>query len=328
MALLTPPDILPEAMRFLVRAVLAIPGHEVEKRELVSMVAPAGLVEAMDAMGRDVESEPDEESDLRGGGTVIVDASLTALSTLGIVAVTNDRVSLAAVPADWQRPADVDAVRFARHLLKRLVATADPHAQVGGSHPVNDLVHGLIVLHTASDPLRPFVRFEPTRSDSGRNFIDELRSRFGDDRANWPFPNREQWLPMRRWGPYLGLARPVGTNGLIPDASPALARELSHLPASEYEIGQFLSDCASAVPLLDGGSLHFGHDAEGSGEHSILSPGLSVSLLQLEADGLLAFSKLSDIGARTIRIASNGKADQVVSHAKWTPAKGSRKVGS
>ena len=81
-------------------------------------------------------------------------------------------------------------------------------------------------------------------------------SRCGPDRVkNWPVPNKPQWLPFRRWAAYLGLARPVGTNGLIPDASEALIRRLPALQPGDYDIGDFVGRCAQAVPVLDGGAL-------------------------------------------------------------------------
>ena len=42
MALLNPPDILPEAMRFLVRTLLAAPDQELDRSDLISLVAPRG----------------------------------------------------------------------------------------------------------------------------------------------------------------------------------------------------------------------------------------------------------------------------------------------
>lgn len=41
MALLNPPDILPEAMRYLVRALLALRAPRVDRDELIGLVAPA-----------------------------------------------------------------------------------------------------------------------------------------------------------------------------------------------------------------------------------------------------------------------------------------------
>ena len=63
----------------------------------------------------------------------------------------------------------------------------------------------------------------------------------------------------------------------------------------------FVARCASVVPILDGGVLQFGHDLQAEGDHAVLSGGLSISLLQLEADGLLTMGKKSDTGSASPR---------------------------
>jgi hypothetical protein len=318
MALLNPPDILPEAMRFIVRAILGLAGDGANREELLSIVAPTGLIEALDAMGKDAESLPGDESDLRSGGQRIADASLGALRTLGIVKTSGDRVQLDNVPAAWKKPTDVTAAQFSAHLLDRVLVIADPQATVGDAHGVMDLVHSLVVLYAASDPLWPFERFETASSSpQSRSFLEQFRNHFGDIRTDWPFPNAEQWLTFRRWAPYVALARTFGSTGLIPDASSALAQRLSDLPAGRYEVGEFVSHCARAIPFLDGGALHFGHETHDSAGQSVVSPGLSVSLLQLHAQHVLSFVRLSDTGTRTITVVANGSADQIVSHVDW-----------
>ena len=86
MALLNPPDILPEAMRYLVRALLALRQPQIDRDELIALVAPPGLTEAMDSLAADAadtsEAEPD---DLRTGGSIIAESSLDALRSLGLV---------------------------------------------------------------------------------------------------------------------------------------------------------------------------------------------------------------------------------------------------
>src|SRR5262249_5129919 len=140
------------------------------------------------------------------------------------------------------------------------------------------------------EPLQPFDRFES--APAGRSFATWQLKACGSDRVkNWPVPNKEQWLSFRRWAPYLGLARPLGTNGLIPDASAALIRRLSALQPGDYDMGDFVRRCALAVPVLDGGALWPGTEAPANGDANVLSGGLSVSLLQLEADGFMTMAK-------------------------------------
>ena len=105
MALLNPPDILPEAMRFLVRALLAVQDQELDRSELVSLVAPRGLTEAMDSIAA-ADDDPSgvDPDDLKAGGTIIAEASLRGLTTLGLVKQSGDRVKLAGAAADWKGP--------------------------------------------------------------------------------------------------------------------------------------------------------------------------------------------------------------------------------
>jgi hypothetical protein len=331
MALLTPPDILPEAMRFLVRALLAVKGTEVDKDELVDLVAPRGLVEAMDSVGTDAEAMPGEDSDLRTGGNVIASASFDALRLLGVVEQQSSGVGLTkAIPERWKRPADVTPKNFSQFLLGTVMQLADPDAPLVGSQGVMDLVRALVLLHVSEEPLRPFDRFEPTAGDSprsGRNFIDTQQAAFGTDRQSWPVTNRERWLPFCRWSCYLGLARPWGGTGLIPDASQALAAQLQDLESGDYDIRDFVTRCASVVPILDGGRLHSGHDPRLEGDHAFLSAGLSVTLLQLEADGLLVMDKRSDTGGRTLRLRPDGSADRLVTTVVWTRKRSTRRGG-
>jgi hypothetical protein len=317
MALLNPPDILPEAMRFLVRALLALGEPEVDRDELVGLVAPRGLTEAMDSVASDAaDTSGAEPDDLRTGGTLIAAASLDALRMLGVVDQRGNRIKLNGAGAQrWRSPADVSPRSLCQVLLDAVMQMADPDAPSGGSYGVADLVHASVLLHVAGQPLRPFDRFESAvgaASRDGRSFAIRQQEALGPERKDWPIPNREQWLSFRRWASYLGLARPVGTTGLIPDASEGLARRLPVLAPGEYEIHDFVARCASAIPILDGGVLQFGHDPQPEGDHAVLSGGLSVSLLQFEADGFLTMDKKSDTGGRTLRLQPDGSADRLV----------------
>jgi len=324
MPLLTPPDILPEAMRFLVRALLSV-RSEVAREELIDLIAPSGLVEAMKSLGAGLDSPTDGESDLKTGGAVIADKSLLALGTLGIVQASGRNIRLAAIPDDWLKPTDVDARSFAAHLRKRIFASVSLDATIGDSGGVMDLAHGLAALHVADNPLWPFTSFETDKTGKGRAFMDYQHSLFGNDRSNWPVPNKEQWLPFRRWATYLGLASPTH-KGLLPDCSVALTQELNDLPAGNYEIEQFTAECSRRIPTLDGGLLHFSDLTPESTHTPALSPGLSISLIQLEAEGLVTLSKLSDIGTRTLRIGpgTGSSVERPVSHVKWAGASSRR----
>ncbi|MFI6603533.1 hypothetical protein ACIBHX_45510 [Nonomuraea sp. NPDC050536] len=316
MALLNPPDVLPEAMRFLVRTLIALPKAEADREELVSLVAPRGLKEAMDsiATGTADPSEADLD-DLRAGGSIIADASLDALRMLGMVESAGNRIRLASAGVErWKGPVDVTSRSIFQVLLDAVIEMAGSDASSG----VGDFIQALVLLHVAGEPLRPFDRFEsPATKGVGRSFAIMQEQVLGSERKNWPVPNREQWSSFRRWASYLGLARTTGSSGLIPDASEALIYRLPTLTPGDYDVRDFIARCASAVPILDGGGLQFGHDPQYEGDHAILTGGLTVSLLQLEADGFLTMEKRSDAGGRTLRLQPDGSADRIVTTMVW-----------
>jgi hypothetical protein len=324
MALLNPPDALPEAMRFLLRALLALREPDADRSELVGLVAPPGLREAMEfgsPYAAD-ESGDDSDDDPRTGGGVIAERSLDHLQMLGLVKHHGRRVGLDdAATRRWKDPADVTPRSLADALLELVLEMADPEAPIGESSGVADFVQALVFLHTAGRPLHPFERFESAATTKGparRSFASLQLKALGSDRDGWPVTNGVRWQSFRRWSSYLGLARPVGAAGLIPDASTALARRLPALAPGDYDVREFVARCAAAVPILDGGALQSGYDPQAEGEHAFLSGGLSVSLLQLEADGLLTLEKpRSDTGGRTLRLRPDGSADQRVTTVIW-----------
>jgi hypothetical protein len=316
MALLNPPDILPEAMRFLVRALLAAREVELERNELISLVAPRGLTEAMNSVAADdADLSAADPEDLRTGGSIIAERSLDGLRTLGLVEQSGSRVKLAGAAARWKTPSDASPDSMCRVLLDTVIQMGASDASRG----IGDLVQALIILHTAEQPLRPFDAFESaTNAGRGRSFASQQAKVLGEERIdNWPVPNRQQWLPLRRWASYLGLARSVSTTGLIPDASEALIRRLPAIRPGDYAVRDFIARCASAVPILDGGALQTGHDPLHEGDHAVLSGGLSISLLQLEADGYVKLDQRSDASGRTLRLRPDGSADRVVTTVIW-----------
>ena len=332
MALLNPPDILPEAMRYLVRALLALREPHANRDELIGLVAPPGLTEAMESLTADAadtaEAEPD---DLRTGGTIIAEASLDALRSLGIVEQDGGRVALSsAVATLWKKPQDATARAMCRLLLDAALRAADPQASYGETSGSTDLAQAVVLLHNAGQPLLPFDRFESGRAArvSGRPFDEWESTCCGPDRTkHWPVPNSAQWLPFRRWAPYLGLARPIGTNGLIPDASEALIRRLPELQPGDYDVSDFAGRCAKAVPVLDGGALWREPEAPPSGDARVLSGGLSVSLLQLEADGFITMTPpKSDTArdSRILRLRPDRSADRPVGSVTWHAASARR----
>lgn len=332
MALLTPPDILPEAMRFLVRCLLTLKGGEVDREELIDLVAPPGLVEAMKTLGTEVASDEGDESDdeevpakagdPRVGGHLIAAHSLDALRALGVVEQDSNRVRAAGdVAGRWAHPTDVAPRAFRDFLLERMFATAAEGAVPERFEDVADLMRALELLYVAENPMWPFDRFKAAKGNvrGQRSFREAQAAVFGSDQGLWPVRNETRWTAFRRWAAYLGLARQIGPTGIIPDASQALAVRLSGLPGGSYDIADFVSRCAAAVPLLDGGALQSRHDPERAGNSEVLSPALSLSMAQLEAEGMVKLDKRSDAGVCILRLRADRSNDRLVTTVEWMP---------
>lgn len=321
MALLTSPDMLPEAMRFLLRALLLFGRDGVPREELLNLVAPPGLVEAMKSLGGDAEATP-AAGDPKAGGRLIATQSLDALRRLDIVVDSNGNkmVALADDVADrWKRPTDVTAPVFCAFLLDRIFDKAEPHAPSGSANGVTDLIQALELLYTTTEPMRPFDRFEPDRAGRGHSFQEYQTAVVGSDAGLWPVFNASRWPPFLRWASYLGLAQLVGSSGIIPDASAALAVRLADVPPGVYDIEEFVTICATAVPLFDGGELQTRHQPAREGDTAVLSSGLSLSLMQLEADRWVTLDKRSDTGVRIVRLGQNRTTDRAITTVEWKP---------
>ena len=316
MALLNPPDVVPEAMRFLLRAVLAFPSATCAQEDLLALVAPSGLVEAMSAIGTSIGDGEEGADDPRTGGSKIADASLGALRRLGLVQVDSGSVSASdAVTSMWRTSKEVTATAFAGMVRQAVWRTRTS----GDTEGVADLIQAVALLTAAPEPLRPFDGFdEPT---ANRRFDQYQIGHLGLVQANWAVGNLERWRAFRRFAPYLGLAVPVGTKvgqrvsarGLLADCSPALTQELTGVEPGTYEVSAFVALCAEKLPFLDGG--RFAVDDDRSPQD--LSGGLSLSLRQLEASGLLALLHESDADTRVLDLGNDPRARVTISHVRW-----------
>jgi hypothetical protein len=73
------------------------------------------------------------------------------------------------------------------------------------------------------------------------------------------------------------------------------------------------------VPLFDGGELQTRHQPAREGDTAVLSSGLSLSLMQLEADRWVTLDKRSDTGVRIVRLGQNRTTDRAITTVEWKP---------
>jgi hypothetical protein len=300
MPLLNPPDILPEAMRYLLRALLASPDGSAQATTLVALVSPAGMVEAMKSLGTGEEPEEGEESPA-GGGRKIAEASLSALQALELVesdgAAAARTVTLSPTFAerfaDWKA---LTAPAFASFLRTHMFADQFLAVPDGGAAVSLDLAEALALLHLADEPLRPFVSFDGAE----RRFQAPQRAAFGTDRKRWPVTNKEQYQSFVRWSVYLGFAQPMPGSGrmlgLIPDASEVLVDHLAVLVPEPRPIGMVVADIGQLLPQLDRGAVQQRLRAEMglADDDAWMSPGLSLTLNRLHLGKRVTFEQRSD----------------------------------
>lgn len=320
MTLLNPPDILPEAMRFLLRAVCVQDGMQLDREELTRLVSPPGLVEAMASIDDSSDGGNDETTDPKSGGTRIATVSLDALRNVGLVELNGSMVSATGTTRGlWKGSRDISAKSFAAG-LRQVLTGGDVSDE--GSHchrEAVDLMHALVLLTTAPEPLRPFGAFEV--GGAHRSFSSEQQERLGPltpaPDSNWPIPNKEQWLPFRRWATYLGLARPVGSTGLIPDCSVALVSVLESVPSGEFDCAGFIDLCSSRLPALDTGRDFKKFQGSQTQLKSKLSPGFSLTIAQLASMGRVELQDKSDSEAVMLDLGGPLVEQLRVTHVKW-----------
>lgn len=308
MKLLNPPDIVPEAMRFLLRALLAHNKATCDRDRLLALVAPAGLAEALKPLdGREADSD---QEDSKTGGQKIAKDSLSALRMLGFVEDNGGTVSATEQTLrQWPSPDLLTAPAFSKALRPQIWQRSTPRAESTGGEQDN-FAQGVALLWAIPDPLEP-VDFE----SGNRTFVSYQQNHFGTDRNYWPLTNSVRWPPLRRWAGYLGLAQPVSAKWVVADGSRALLEDLGDLPAKQYTIAEFVMYCAAVLPICDGGTLALVTGSNGLD----LSPGLSLSLRQLQEAGHLSLRSESDTDFRIVALGREREMQSRTSHVQWHP---------
>ena len=289
MPLLQSPDILPEAMRFILRAVLSnedpLPYDEVER-----LVAPATLG------GERADREEDSGTRSNRSGQLIFEKSLEGLRGLGLV--NQERVGARRVTADsrirerfpkWQQlSAQAFSEFFLDEALFAPVDSSGPEQTNGG----DDLVEVLAFSMVVSSPVRGFASFS---GEKGRRFQDDQRDLLGTERGKWLVLNDERYRGMVRWLTYLGIARSFDGFVLI-EPSSCLRRHVSDIVTKKTPIDQFLENLGERLPFTDRGTVGLRLRGMLSLEspHREISPGLALGLTILDSSGVIRLHKGDD----------------------------------
>jgi hypothetical protein len=301
MPLLNPPDVLPEAMRLITRVLLAR-GEPLAEEELLRLVAPLGLVEALGGSEEADPESPREATKFKTGGRTIARASLAAMRTIDLV-TQGARGERAIVPApivtenfpSWEA---VTAPAFAGFLRNTSLASApDVLGEDEDSGGAEDLAFAIALLFSVPGPLEPIGSFE---HGTAKTLAAYQTDQFGKDVGTWVVRSHIRYTPLLRWVTYLGLGRllnlgPTGP-GLVVDPSAALRHLALPLIDAQTPVAEFLERLAPAMPYSDRGRIGSKLRSRLSTGYpdDYLSPGLALGLHVLHLRGLIRLTPLSD----------------------------------
>ncbi len=296
MPFINPPDVLPEAMRFIVRLLLQAE-EPVPQAEVVRRISPAGLAEVTSG------TPLDEKPKLGEAGRIVVEATLAAMQGAGLVEVSGSEREVGLTPlvsehfAKWE---EVDAESFAQFLLEQVVAVASDvfegsdEAKTGGAE---DLAHTISLLLQMPNPMDPISGFE---SGGGKTLQTFQGEQFGlnPKKAGWLVPNNEQYLNVARWVSYLGFGYVDGSRGLLIEPSAVLKEPVQNvLGKTDMPLEKFLEGLGSQIPVTDRGAIASAVTKRLTvpRPEDQLSPGLAFGLRVLEEQKVIQLIKKSDI---------------------------------
>ena len=297
MPFINPPDVLPEAMRFIVRLLLQAE-EPVPQAEVVRRISPAGLAEVTSG------TPLDEKPKLGPAGRVIVEATLTAMRGAGLlVEVSGSDREIGLTPlvsehfSKWE---EVDAESFAQFLLEQVVAVASDvfegsdEAKTGGAE---DLAHTISLLLQMPNPMDPISGFE---SGGGKTLQAFQGEQFGlnPKKAGWLVPNNEQYLNVARWVSYLGFGYADGSRGLLIEPSAVLKEPVQNvLGKTDMPLEKFLEGLGSQIPVTDRGAIALSVTSrlKLARPDDQLSPGLAFGLRVLHEQKVIELIPKSDV---------------------------------
>ncbi len=295
MPFINPPDVLPEAMRFIVRLLLQAE-EPVPQAEVVRRISPEGLAEV--TSGTPLDDKPKFSL----AGRIVVEATLAAMQGAGLVEVSGSEREVGLTPlvsehfSKWE---EVDAESFAQFLLEQVVAVASDvfegsdEAKTGGAE---DLAHSISLLLQMPNPMDPISGFE---SGGGKTLQAFQGEQFGlnPKKAGWLVPNNEQYLNVARWVSYLGFGYADGTRGLLIEPSAVLKEPVQNvLGKTDMPLERFLEGLGSQIPITDRGAVASAvvNRLKNPQAKDQLSPGLAFGLRVLHEQKVIKLGRKAD----------------------------------
>jgi hypothetical protein len=301
MPLLNPPDALPEAMRFILRVLLANDGP-LPEQEVRRLVVPTGLNR------RNVGLDDDAQE--AGGPAKIFKASLDALR--GLQLVTQEFAGERKVTVepwvcdrfeDWP---GLTAEEFSDFLANEIIffpPRTGVNGVLKGGHDLSDAVSFVM---RVSDPLNGFATFDGA---TGRKFQAVQFGELGEDLEGWVVRNGERYQSLRRWLTYIGVAR-IFKDGMVIEPSRRIEKHVVSIAKEQILIADFLDRLGEVLPFTDRGTegMMMRDRMKTKFDGDAVSPGLAVGLEVLAAQGKVRLVNLDDVPSFAFPSASGSRA--------------------
>jgi hypothetical protein len=307
MALLNPPQILPNVAQVLFRALQAADEFALSRDDLAKAVAPAAL--------------PRGEAARPGHGSKGFDDTLFACQTIGLFERDSDVIRLHPDLPDSARDRRIRDSQLPSLIRDLVLAESINRGVWDSTEGARDLSRAL-AWYLAQNPLRPP---GPWNEPAGVQAMEE-RQFTGGERV---FSNDTRWGAFDRWATFLGFGRHLPSGGkdvLVPDPTDALRKELpSVLAAQRSEIGGVVDELGQRLPVLDGGAYRREVEArltpdavQNSAE--LISPSLAYALLRLRDQHVIILEDLADAPLK-MRLPDGFGPERTITHASLPSSK-------
>jgi hypothetical protein len=306
MALLNPPQILPNVAVVIFRALRSADNYELTREDLERSVAPAAL--------------PRGEGAAAGPGSKGLDDTLNACVVFKMIEREGETVRL-----HPQLPEDVRDRRREpdlRRLIRGLILSEELNFGLWEStEGARDLTRAL-AWYLAQDPLRaPGGWNEP----HGVDIVQERQFGAGER----VFSNDTRWGAFDRWASFLGFGVHIprdNKNVLLPDPTEVVRDALPEvLTETRQEVGPVVEDLGRRIPVLDSGTYRrevedrMRSDAVVASSDS-LSPSLTHALLRLRDERALVLEDLADAPMK-MRLPEGYGPERTITHLSLDSSK-------
>jgi hypothetical protein len=306
MALLDPPQILPNAAEVIYRYLLQAEKQTERRETLVAVLSPASL-----------------EQNLGQPGSKVIDDTLRACEQIRLTSSDADAIRLNPDLPDYALNRRTGKHTF-RYLLRKLILTPELNDGDWGSQKgARDLTYSLAWylrqdLYSAPalwdlHPLLQSVQLAQQQQLGGTVLI----------------VNDTRWGAFMRWSTYLGFAVHHALDGkayLVPDPTVAVRDALADCcvgKRGEVDLPSVIDSVAEQLPVLDRGTyrkeveLHLHPDSLAQVPPGTLSTSLGHALRRLEDSKVITLSDRADAPSKVTFTNESGQR-VVRSHLSWT----------